>query len=84
MFAVVLRLALFGYLFFYPQKAGEEARDVAVERFGRNKRAGNATKKKREPEIGRRVFLTKIPITEYNKICCKRRTDCRMRPRADH
>ena len=31
-------LALFGYLFFYPQKAGEEARDVAVERFGRNKR----------------------------------------------
>ena len=31
-------LALFGYLFFYPQKAGEEAQDVAVERFGRNKR----------------------------------------------
>ena len=29
-------LALFGYLFFYPQKSVEEARDVAVERLGRN------------------------------------------------
>mgnify|MGYP001419119517 FL=1 len=31
-------LALFGYLFFYPQKAGEEASDMAVERIGRNNR----------------------------------------------
>ena len=31
-------LALFGYLFFYPQKAPVETRDVAVERFGRNNR----------------------------------------------
>ena len=31
-------LALFGYLFFYPQKAGEEASGMAVERIGRNNR----------------------------------------------
>ena len=31
-------LALFGYLFFYPQKTEEEARDIAVERIGRNNR----------------------------------------------
>lgn len=29
-------LALFGYLFFYPQKTGEEAREMAMERSGRN------------------------------------------------
>ena len=31
-------LALFGYLFLYPQKAGEEASGMAVERIGRNNR----------------------------------------------
>ena len=31
-------LALFGYLFFYPQKTGEEIRNMAVERFGKNNR----------------------------------------------
>ena len=29
-------LALFGYLFFYPQRSGEEAREIAVEKFGHN------------------------------------------------
>lgn len=31
-------LALFGYLFFYPQKSSEEAQDMAIERIGRNNR----------------------------------------------
>ena len=73
-------LALFGYLFFYPQKAGEEASGMAVERIGRNNRR-NIIKKKRTSRNGKaRFFLTKYERRQPNidKICCKvGRTDCR-------